>query len=169
MTALSVLCAALAMKARQVERQRATLAWVKDLGGGYEVEYSGHWLQGLIGDDYFATVVYVGLAGGRITNISPLSNLRKLKRLELDETSAKDLSCLTGLITLEELIVADTTIDDLSPITNLSNLRKLGLFRTDVSDEDVAWLARALPNCSIYTDRSRWPPPALETSRWSRM
>jgi len=142
---------------------------VKALGGGCEVEYPGHRLQGLIGNDYFATVIYVGLAGERITDVSPLSNLRKLKRLELDETSAKDLSCLKGLITLEELIVANATIDDLSPITNLNNLRKLGLFGTNVSDEDVAWLARALPNCSIYTDRSRWPPPALETPRCLRM
>ena len=63
----------------------------------------------------------------RVTDLTPLSMLTKLRRLDLEATAARDLSPLTSLVRLEELNLTDTEVEDLSPLESLVNLRKLSL------------------------------------------
>ena len=68
------------------------------------------------------------------SDISPLENLTKLKRLYLHNNSISDLSPLENLTNLEELSISNNPIRDHSPLKNLTKLKDLGGFRIRISD-----------------------------------
>jgi Leucine-rich repeat (LRR) protein len=93
------------------------------------------------------------LCGSEITDIGPLSNLARLKKLSLlskirDMTPLMGLTALTslfldgfidirtlsGLKRLEELSLRGTEFEDLTPLAKLKNLRYLNLSGTSVKD-----------------------------------
>lgn len=69
---------------------------------------------------------------GKITDISALSYLVKLKNLDISNNQITDISPLIGLIELERLKISDNRITDISALTNLTNLSslELGYYRT---------------------------------------
>ena len=69
-----------------------------------------------------------------VSNLSPLSGLTNLIRLDLRGNSISDLSPLTGLINLTWLELWDNHISDLSPLSGLTNLTELRLGENSVSN-----------------------------------
>ncbi len=71
----------------------------------------------MLGSDYFATVVVVGLNNSSQTKeITSLAGLQNLKILWLRNTQVVDLSPLAGLKKLEWLDLGHTQVVELSPL-----------------------------------------------------
>jgi hypothetical protein len=79
-------------------------------------------------------LVGLSLAWTRISDVTALSRLSKLKYLNLCGTSVRHLSPLANLPELETLILWGTPVDDISPLQTLRNLRILDLEATHVSN-----------------------------------
>ncbi len=78
------------------------------------------------------------LQGSRITDLSPLENLKKIKDLDLsDNVDLVDISSLAHLTQLEDLNLSNNKITDISPLRNLINLKFLSV-GYPVSDLSVA-------------------------------
>ena len=69
-----------------------------------------------------------------ITDISPLKNLKKIKKLELSKNSIEDISVLKELTTLEYLSLWDNSISDISSLKNLTNLTSLYIVDSKITD-----------------------------------
>ncbi len=89
------------------------------------------------------------LANGKITDISPLASLTELEYLEVFMNYIEDFSPLTGLSKLAYLNLSRTSIADITPLLSLKQLKMLWLMNNKISDEDLAKLAAALPECNI--------------------
>jgi internalin A len=68
------------------------------------------------------------------TDLSPLSGLTGLQRLDLLGTGVADLSPLSGLTGLQSLDLGSTGVTDLSPVSGLTGLQSLNLGITGVTD-----------------------------------
>ena len=60
-------------------------------------------------------------------DLTPITHLHHLKRLELTNCSALDLTAIGSMTWLEELWLTGDAIDDLTPLAGLTNLRGLSL------------------------------------------
>ena len=77
----------------------------------------------------------LNLSGNQISDLTPLSGLKKLKVLFLyDNKRISDLSPLSSLKNLTDLGLYDNRISDLSPLSNLTNLTRLTLDDNQISD-----------------------------------
>jgi hypothetical protein len=72
--------------------------------------------------------------GNPIADITPLTEMAQLRRLNLNSTGIKDLQPLTTLTNLYDLFLSNNQISDLTPLAGLTNLRVLGLARNQISD-----------------------------------
>ncbi len=68
-----------------------------------------------------------------IAELSPVSNLIHLEKINISNTKITDLSILSKLIELKEIICKLTGITDLTPIGNLSNLEFLDIRSTSIN------------------------------------
>jgi len=69
---------------------------------------------------------WLGMTLQKITDLTPLSVLTKLKRLDVDQNyEIEDLSPLSGLIQLEHLNINSNKISDISPLADLTKLKYL--------------------------------------------
>ena len=66
----------------------------------------------------------------QFSDLSPLSGLINLKRLDFDSKNVSNLSPLSRLTKLEYLHFTDTNVSDFSPLAGLINLESLGFNRT---------------------------------------
>ena len=90
------------------------------------------------------------LSDTQVTDVSPLASLTNLQGLSLFHTKVSDVGPLASLIRLQELELTDTLVSDISPLTSLISLRMLRIFSSPpVSNEQVAEILLALPNCRI--------------------
>ncbi|MDH5216756.1 MAG: leucine-rich repeat domain-containing protein [Gammaproteobacteria bacterium] len=71
---------------------------------------------------------------GEISDLSPLSNLTELTTLRLNRHRIKNISPLANLVKLVDLDLSSNEIEDLSPLENLTNLVKLDLLINNVVD-----------------------------------
>ena len=69
-----------------------------------------------------------------ISDLSALTGLSQLQRLDLRNTKVSDLSALTGLSQLQTLDLSRTGVSDLSALTGLSQLQKLDLQKTHITN-----------------------------------
>ena len=76
----------------------------------------------------------LNLGGTAVSDVSPLANLTQLETLVLQYTAVSDVSRLAALTQLTELNLYDTAVSDVSPLTALTQLTWLGLSGTAVSD-----------------------------------
>jgi hypothetical protein len=113
------------------------------------------WLRTLLGDDFFANVFWVNLAGTKATDadLKHLEALPQLQWLWLRATEVTDggLRHLQGLSQLQRLFLEDSKITDagLLHLKGLIQLRQLYLDGTHVTDKGVKDLQQALPDCHI--------------------
>ena len=70
----------------------------------------------------------------QIKDISALSNLTKLQKLNLSRNLFSDISVLSSLTDLTELVIEYVQFSDISPLANLSKLEKLKLDGNQISD-----------------------------------
>ena len=96
-------------------------------------------------------------------DISPLSSLRNLRRINLSNTPVIDLAPLSGLVKLQRINIWNTPVTDLSPLTGLTNLQRLNVWNTKVSD---------LSPLSGLTNLERlnvWNTPVMDLSPLSNL
>lgn len=99
----------------------------------------------------------IGVVDSTISDLSPFVKLTELRGIMLDGTPVTDLSPLAKLKKLEGLFINRTKVTDLSPLRTLSKLSLLRVAGTPVSDEEIAKLQKALPECRIIS--VAWEPP----------
>ncbi len=74
------------------------------------------------------------ISSTEVTDISPLSSLTNLRRLEIFPGHITDIWALANLTELRKLSVAAAGVTDLSPLSNLRELRELSLFGSKATD-----------------------------------
>ena len=126
------------------------------------------WMRILVGDGPYDTVgvVYlhegysrqVGCDDALLAELLPhLKRLRDLKSLDLDgsqRVSSTGVELLAQLSSLEVLNLCNTSADDaaIDSLVKLRRLKHLDIVGTEISDQGVARLHRALPDCQIRYD-----------------
>ena len=73
----------------------------------------------------------------RISDISAIANLTKLKLLGLSDTNIPDISVLKNLVNLEIFMANDSKIEDISVLKNTKNLKILYLDKNKITDVSV--------------------------------
>ena len=69
-----------------------------------------------------------------ISDFSPLSNLTKLRTLDLADTGISDITLLSNLTSLTLLNLGSNAISDIAPLSGLTSLERLYLYNTSISD-----------------------------------
>ena len=87
-----------------------------------------------------------------ISDLSFLSGLDRLTLLQVSDNAVRDLSPLSGLKKLKTLYIDNNPVASLEPLYGLTNLRTLSMKGIDVSEDQLAALKKALPDCHIYSD-----------------
>ena len=111
-----------------VSRLEAPNANISDLTG-LELATNLTWLH--LG--YDATVSFPRNSNN-ISDFSPLSNLTRLRMLDLADTGISDIALLSNLTGLEQLYLSNNDLSDVSALSNLTSLRFLYLSNNDLSD-----------------------------------
>ena len=70
----------------------------------------------------------------KVSDITPLKELKLLKELNLANTNVTDITPLKELKSLERLILMCTKVSDITPLKELKSLQDLYLANTKVSD-----------------------------------
>ena len=73
----------------------------------------------------------------RISDISAIANLTKLKLLGLSDANIPDISVLRNLVNLETFMANDSKIEDISVLKNARNLKILYLDKNKITDVSV--------------------------------
>jgi hypothetical protein len=154
-----------AVKRQQLEKQRAAVKAIGEMGGEVEYDYqldgSGRlnldaeppgpaWLRNLLGDDFFTHVVCVYLDGSPITDagLEHLKGLTRLKELLLNGPQVTDagLEHLKGLTQLQFLGLNHTHVTDagLGQLNGLTQLQWLDLDGAQVTGAGLQHL-KVLP------------------------
>ena len=83
----------------------------------------------------------IWVSENKISDISPLAGLTRLRILNLKDSEISDISPLAGLTELEDLNLKDSEISDVSPLAGLTKLERLDLSENNISDVDVSLLS----------------------------
>ena len=96
---------------------------IRDLAG---IEYATNLQYLLLG--------YLDLAENQIQDITPLTTLKKLVHLTLDNGTISDLTPLAGLTNLQNLQLGRNNISDITPLASLTKLEGLNLDNNNIRD-----------------------------------
>lgn len=92
-------------------------------------------IQDLSGLQYCSNLIDLNLELNiHISDLSPLSDLTNLTRLDLWHNQISDISPLDSLTNLTYLELGDNEISDISPLGNLTNLEYLYLYSNQIAD-----------------------------------
>lgn len=92
---------------------------------------------------YFSSLEYLDIYGNRINDLTPISNLKSLKELNIGKNynvlyssnrNGLDISPLKALINLEKLDLRENMITDISSLSSLAALEQLNLTNNRISD-----------------------------------
>ncbi len=83
-------------------------------------------------------LIKLDLNFSEINDISSLSGLTNLQELDLRNNQIQDLSSLFGLINLQELDLSSNQIQDLSSLSGLTNLQVLYLYDNQIQYKETA-------------------------------
>ena len=83
---------------------------------------------------WFPYITELSFQGKTLSDLTPLTALNALQRLDLDGTQVSDLTPLAALNALQSLYLNSTRVSDLTPLAALNALQDLRLDRTQVSD-----------------------------------
>lgn len=89
----------------------------------------------------------------RITDLKPLADLPNVEFVTFWETNVSDLAPLQGWKNLKSIELRLTKVTDYTPLHGLTNLKSLATNRRLISDEQLAMLKKALPNCKIEIEK----------------
>ncbi|MDX4036240.1 leucine-rich repeat domain-containing protein [Aliarcobacter skirrowii] len=80
--------------------------------------------------------------GNNIKDISPLKNLKNLKKLDITYNPIDNIDVLSNLTNLEKLSLDQNSLKDLKPLRNLKNLKNLNILRNNANEYlDISVLA----------------------------
>ncbi len=138
---LTVGCVWLGWNVNKAQQQRAAVAWVEEMGGDVGYEYIGDsydppayvWLRDFFGVDFFLSVDTVFLDNSAVSDLTPLAHFPTLLHLQ----------------------ISNTNVTDIRPLLTLTRLRFLYLGGLSISEQDLAMLKEALPNCEIESHEQR--------------
>ena len=149
LTLLSVPLCWVGWELDQRRKEKAVVAWVEEMGGEvvsnsssfrffYNVEsilpIERNWWEKTTDKWFGERVRFVIIYSTQVSDLSHLAELKKLEYLELYDTQVSDLSPLAELMSLEALCLESTNVSDLSPLAALKNLEFLDLRDTQVND-----------------------------------
>jgi len=151
-------------------RARAAAEWAFFVGGKVTVATGGaHRVVANAGDlpngDAF-TIQKFDLGVNQKVTDAGLANLTDLNVLFLNSTPVTDagLAHLSDLTGLTELSLNNTAVGDagLKHLHGLTNLRVVYATKTKVTADGIAALAKALPDCTIYSDSGVVEPKLID-------
>ena len=87
-----------------------------------------------------------------ISDFSPLSNLTKLRTLDLAGTGISDITLLSNLTSLTLLNLGSNAISDIAPLSGLTSLERLYLYNTSISDLSVLSRLTSLRSLSLSSN-----------------
>ena len=93
-----------------------------------------HDIQRLKGLEYAINLEFLHIGRTEVSDLTPLSGLKKLHTLKLFDNRISDISPLSGLIGLRVLQLQNNFISDLTPLISLQNLSVLMLHGNQISD-----------------------------------
>ena len=115
-----------------------------------EISLFGHGIVDITPLNRFKSLEKLDLGSNEIDNVYMLQYMpAKLKELKLGNNRISDSTPLMYLETLERLDISGNNITNLQPIKKLTALQWLNLRGNPLTDEQVADLQAALPNCEI--------------------
>ena len=85
----------------------------------------------------------------RISDLKPLADLTQVEFVTFWETNVSDLTPLKSWKNLQSIELRLTKVTDYTPLHGLTNLKSLATNRRLISDEQLAMLKKALPNCKL--------------------
>lgn len=92
-------------------------------------------ISDLRGLEHLNNVESLSLGGNDFTDLTPISNLKKLTYLQVEQNyDLTSLAPISELTNLQVLRASYTSVSDLSPLSNLTALKELVLFDTQVTD-----------------------------------
>jgi hypothetical protein len=94
----------------------------------------------------------------RISNLKPLADLTNVEFVTFWETNVSDLSPLKSWKKLKSIELRLTKVTDYSPLHGLPQLKSLATNRRLISDEQLAMLKKALPNCKLEIEKRNLQP-----------
>ncbi len=89
----------------------------------------------------------------RITDLKPLADLTQVEFVTFWETNVSDLTPLKSWKKLHSIELRLTKVTDYTPLHGLTNLKSLATNRRLISDEQLAMLKKALPNCKLEIEK----------------
>ena len=143
----------------------------RDLASLKKLEASFLGITDISGLEHATNLTSLNLSHNPISDITPLAGLTKLKRLLLYKVRITDLKPLADLTNVEFVTFWETNVSDLTPLTSwkklksielrltkvtdytplhgLSKLKSVATNRRLISNEQLARLKTALPNCTL--------------------
>ncbi|WP_337871639.1 leucine-rich repeat domain-containing protein [Ignavibacterium sp.] len=97
-----------------------------------------HKITSINGINNCQNLIYLALPNESITDLAPLSNLTKLKFIDLNQNyTINDITPIYNLVNVEKLILYSNPISDISGLGSLNKLKELWLLDTPISDISV--------------------------------
>lgn len=95
-------------------------------------------ISNLDGLQYASNLQIFSLVGQpRLSNITPISNLTRLRQVSLNSNSISDITPLGKLENLEELDMIRNKIENINPIANLKKLKKINMSNNFIVDISI--------------------------------
>ena len=117
-------------------------------------------IESLEGLQFAVNLTTLDLEGNRISDLTPISNLRNLEDLRLPRNVIKDISPLAGLTNLRVLALDHNFITDVEALAGLSNLREIAIEHNSIPDYSP--LDNLSLNVFVYDQICDMPPEPLE-------
>ena len=117
-------------KAFQQKDWSVMLAGPFDLQGANDQGWWRPWARRILGD----RIIGLTAIDMQINDLSPLSELTSLRKLNIRATQVSNFAPLSQLTNLQSLTLNRTSVEDLSPLTDLKELKNLYISRTNVRD-----------------------------------
>ena len=118
----------------------------------------------LDGLEFATNLTRLNLVRGKITNLSPISDISSLEELNLGSHRIRDLTPISGLVGLWTLSAFGNPVSDLAPLVGLQSLRELTLNDTQITDLSPLLGLPSLEYLSVVRapirDLPYWPPSA---------
>lgn len=96
---------------------------------------------------------YVDVGSNNISDLSPISDLKKIRSLEFYYNNVGDLTALSNLTTLQTLTMYNNPFEKIEPIQNLTNLTRLSFFENNIQPESYKYLPYFNIKCDVRIDR----------------
>jgi len=92
----------------------------------------------------------LNLFADQASDITPIASLRNLRVLRLGTGQVSDITTISSMVNLTELALLTHQTGDISPLSRLTNLTELVLVENkSIKEQQIAKLSEDLPDCNI--------------------